>query len=152
MLRLKHPAQNRPIPPQHPLAIPIDLAPQITRVHGNPAVWWTGQFVKYIFRLQPKTEAIIESRTKKLGFRNPIVGVHIRRTDKLFEADFYDVDEYMIWVDDFYDQLEMREPMQPFDKRRIFLATDEPMVVAVNLMQILSRTKSFCSFIHSQGY
>lgn len=135
MLLLPPPTHKRPVPPQHPLAIPIDLAPQITRAHGNPAVWWIGQFVKYLFRFQPETEAIIESRSKKLGFRKPIVGIHIRRTDKLVkDADFHGVDEYMKWVEDFYDRLEMREPMQPYDKRRIFLATDEPTVVK-NILQ-----------------
>lgn len=49
--------------------------------------------------------------------------VHIRRTDKVgTEAAFHSVAEYMTAVDDFYDQLELR---QPVDKRRVYIASDD---------------------------
>ena len=53
--------------------------------------------------------------------------VHVRRTDKVgTEAAFHDLDEYMIYVEEYYDQLETR---QRIDKRRVFLASDDPTVL-----------------------
>lgn len=57
-----------------PSAIPNDLAHRLLRVHGDPAAWWLGQFVKYALRYQPRTKAIIEGAIKTLNFRSPIVG------------------------------------------------------------------------------
>lgn len=60
---------------------------------------------------------------RKLGFRRPIVGVHVRRTDKLAgEAAYHSLEEYMLHVEDYYDQLQRS---QPAVIRRVFLATDD---------------------------
>lgn len=76
--------------------------------------------------MQPETQAIIEAGTQKLGFQHPIVGVHIRRTDKVgTEAALHNVEEYMKHVEDYYQQLEMTETVE---KRRVFLASDDPRV------------------------
>uniref|UniRef100_A0A1B0GKV9 Alpha-(1,6)-fucosyltransferase n=2 Tax=Lutzomyia longipalpis TaxID=7200 RepID=A0A1B0GKV9_LUTLO len=114
--------------PEHlPLAIPADLAPRLTRIHGDPFVWWVGQFLKYLLRPQPSTQIMLDKGIKNLGFRNPIVGVHIRRTDKVgTEAAFHNLKEYMAAVDEYYDQLEMR---QPVDKRRVYIASDDYKVI-----------------------
>lgn len=63
-----------PRPPYLPLAVPEDLAERLVRVHGDPAVWWVSQFVKYLIRPQPWLEKEIEEATKKLGFKHPVVG------------------------------------------------------------------------------
>lgn len=116
-----------PRPQYLPLAIPADLAPRLTRLHGDPIVWWIGQFMKYLLRMQPETQSMLEAAILKLGFKSPIVGVHIRRTDKVgTEAALHSVDEYMKWVDDYYQQLELSETI---DKRRVFLASDDPKVI-----------------------
>lgn len=117
-----------PRPPFVPLAIPKDLAPRLQRLHGDPPVWWVGQFLKYLLRSQPHTTAFLTDAMERTGFKRPIVGVHVRRTDKVgTEASFHPVDEYMLWVDEWYDQLEMT---QRVDKRRVFLASDDPKVIA----------------------
>lgn len=79
-----------------------------------------------MLHFQPETQEIIEAGIHKLGFQNPIVGVHIRRTDKVgTEAALHKVEEYMRHVDEYYDQLEMVEKVE---KRRVFLASDDPKV------------------------
>lgn len=114
-------------PPQSPRAIPEDLSSRLQRLHGDPLAWWVGQFLKYMLRLQPKTQAIIEAATRKLGFKSPIVGVHIRRTDKIRrEAALHHLEQYIDYVDEYYEQMEM---IKSIDKRRIYLATDDPMVM-----------------------
>jgi glycoprotein 6-alpha-L-fucosyltransferase len=70
---------------------------------------------------------MLENGKNKLGFKKPIVGVHVRRTDKVgTEASFHSLEEYMKSVDDYYDQLEMVERV---DKRRVYIASDDPKVI-----------------------
>lgn len=116
-----------PRPPYLPLAIPADLAPRLIRLHGDPIVWWVGQFLKYLLRPQPDTEELLNEGMKKLNFKRPIVGVHVRRTDKVgTEAAFHGIDEYMTAVDDYFKQ---REMVEQIDKRRVYLASDDPKVI-----------------------
>jgi len=50
--------------------------------------------------------------------------VHIRRTDKVgTEAAFHKLDEYMIHVEQYYQHRELSDKV---DKKRVYLATDEP--------------------------
>lgn len=116
-----------PRPPYLPLAIPEDLAPRLKRLHGDPITWWVGQFLKYLLRMQPDTQNMLDAGRQKLGFKKPIVGVHVRRTDKVgTEASLHSIEEYMTWVDDYFNKLEMS---QSVDKRRVFLASDDPKVI-----------------------
>ncbi|XP_037048449.1 alpha-(1,6)-fucosyltransferase-like [Bradysia coprophila] len=115
-----------PQTPFLPQVIPEDLAPRLTRLHGDPFVWWVGQFLKYLLRMQPQTHNMVDGHRQKLGFTKPIVGVHVRRTDKLTQVKSHNVEEYMIWVEDYFNRLEMSQPVV---KRRVFLATDDPKVI-----------------------
>lgn len=56
-----------------------------------------------------------------------LFSVHVRRTDKVgTEAAFHGIEEYMAEVDEYYDQLELK---QNVEKRRIYLASDDPKVL-----------------------
>lgn len=117
-----------PRPPYLPLSVPEDLAPRLLRLHGDPFVWWVGQILKYLLRPQEKTSLLIQNAITNLNFQRPIVGVHVRRTDKVgTEAAFHGIEEYMNVVDEYYNQLELKKKV---DKRRIYLATDDPKVIA----------------------
>lgn len=116
-----------PRPPYLPLAIPADLAPRLMKLHGDPIAWWIGQLLLYVLKPQPETAEMLENGRQKLGFKRPIVGVHVRRTDKVgTEASFHSLDEYMKSVDDYYEQLEMVEHV---DRRRVYIASDDPKVI-----------------------
>ena len=69
---------------------------------------------------------------QKNQFKHPIVGIHVRRTDKIgTEAKFHSIDEYMYFVDDFYNKLDLkreRNSVKGKTERRVYLATDEPDV------------------------
>ncbi|XP_025104219.1 alpha-(1,6)-fucosyltransferase-like isoform X1 [Pomacea canaliculata] len=116
-----------PRPDILPLAIPKDLAPRLMTFHGDPPVWWIGQLLRYLMRPQKHLQENIEQSAKEMGFKKPIVGVHVRRTDKLFgEAAFHSLEEYMHHVEDYYQQLEHHTgPLT----RRVYLATDDPNVL-----------------------
>ncbi|XP_071440949.1 alpha-(1,6)-fucosyltransferase [Hetaerina americana] len=103
-----------PRPPYLPLAVPRDLAPRLARLHGDPIVWWVGQFLKFLLRPQPNVQKMLDSTARKLGFQRPIVGVHIRRTDKVgTEAAFHPLEEYMQAVEEWFNQLEMEHNALP---------------------------------------
>ena len=57
-----------------PLAVPEDLADNITRFHGNPAAWWIGQIVTYLTRPQKELDNHFTQTKSKLNFSHPIVG------------------------------------------------------------------------------
>ncbi|XP_054262328.1 alpha-(1,6)-fucosyltransferase [Macrosteles quadrilineatus] len=115
-----------PRPPYLPLAVPQDLAPRIARLHGDPIVWWVGQLLKYLLRPQPNLANFLRTAAERFDFQKPIVGVHIRRTDKVgTEAAFHPVEEYMLAVEEYYQQLSMTKNV---DVKRIYLASDDPKV------------------------
>ena len=56
-------------------------------------------------------------------FTYAISSVQVRRTDKInTEAAFHSIEEYMYWVDLYYNKL---EKVQVVEKRRVYLATDD---------------------------
>jgi glycoprotein 6-alpha-L-fucosyltransferase len=76
-------------------------------------------------------EAIVEKALKKIDFdAGPIIGIHIRRTDKLNrEAKYYSVEEYFKWANLWYEIEERKRPLAPKLKRRVFVASDDPDVI-----------------------
>lgn len=62
-----------------PLTVPEDLAPRLDRLHGDPPVWWVGQFIKYLLRPKRTLKKFWKKASKILKFKRPIVGVHIKR-------------------------------------------------------------------------
>ena len=98
------------------------------RLHGDPIVWWVSQFLKFMLRPQPHLEQMLQSTVENFKFQHPIVGVHIRRTDKVgTEAAFHSVEEYMTHVQEWFRKQKLT---QPDVKPRVYVASDEPRVLA----------------------
>ena len=56
-----------------------------------------------------------------------ICRIHVRRTDKVgTEAAYHGIDEYMKYVEEFYNTYQLTNPV---DQRRVFIATDDPTVL-----------------------
>ncbi|VDP23320.1 unnamed protein product [Soboliphyme baturini] len=116
-------------PTYFPLSFPDDLAPELIYLHGLPPAWWIGQLASYIMRYQPQFEQELENRRQSIGFQNPIVGIHVRRTDKLMvEAKFHPLSQYMASVEEWYAKKILRNASGT--KRRIYLATDDSSLLA----------------------
>ncbi|KAK2580528.1 hypothetical protein KPH14_006259 [Odynerus spinipes] len=114
-----------PKPKFQPPSVPADIAERLKKLHGHPLVWWVGQVLKYLMRPQDSMQKVLDNAKDKLGFKKPIVGVHVRRTDKVgTEAAYHDIDEYMTKVDQYFDELETKP-----DVKRVFLASDDPKVI-----------------------
>lgn len=98
----------RPRPNYLPLAIPEEISSKLTTLHGAPIVWFIGQILKFLMRPSPEIEDYLNSKRTKFNFRTPIVGVHVRRTDKInTEAAFHSLSNYMVEVADFYNQIDL---------------------------------------------
>ena len=79
-----------PRPPYMPLSIPEDISEKLIKLHGQPAVWWLGQFLKYMLRPQPHLAKDIEATRINLGFQHPIVGyVNVFRNVITFKMPFH---------------------------------------------------------------
>ena len=117
------------------LAVHPDTVDQLVAAaphYVDPRYWWVGQLVAYVFRLNTTLQHSIEERYTSLGFKSPVVGVHIRRTDKVGdEAGYHPVEEYMKYVTEFYERVKKASSNDGENiTRRVFLATDEPRVIA----------------------
>lgn len=115
-----------PRPNYLPLAIPEDLETRLTRIHGDPIVWWIGQFLHFILRPQPSVKQMLDKYAEEMHFDKPIVGIHVRRTDKVgTEAAFHGLEEYMVYVEEYYKSLALSQDIK---KKRVYIASDEPTV------------------------
>lgn len=108
------------------LDLPASIVKTLVANHADPYAWWYGQIVSYIFRLQNSTWQAIDDFKMANGYKHPIVGMHIRRTDKKREAAYHDVREYMQHAEEFYNKLMLKGGTV---QRRIFVATDDPAVI-----------------------
>ncbi|KAF1743135.1 hypothetical protein MXB_3118, partial [Myxobolus squamalis] len=103
-----------------PNAVPSEIFLKILTFHTNPFLWWIGQLTKFLFRQNAKTKNFLDMRNQ---LTSPIVGLHVRRTDKLkLEAKYYDAKEYMFWVELFFRKIELKNKKI---KRRVYVATDD---------------------------
>lgn len=116
-----------PRPPFLPPAVPADLIDRISRLHGDPIVWWVAQFLKYLLRPQPHLKDMLDTTVENFNIEHPIVGIHVRRTDKVgTEAAFHSVEEYMKYVEEWFRKQELT---QSDVKRRVYVASDDPKVL-----------------------
>ena len=110
-----------------------DISGRLRAVHSEPSAWLYGQYFVYLFRFRPSFEDYINNVARVINFRSrdngPIVGVHVRRTDKIInhEGGFHAIDEYMRHVDQYFNATEKRTDGS--SKRRIFLASDDASAI-----------------------
>ncbi|KAL3984685.1 Variant SH3 domain family protein [Acanthocheilonema viteae] len=114
--------------PYLPLAIPRSYSDELLKLHSSAPAFFISQFIRYLMRPSAVFAKEIDRAVKKVPFnKGPIVGLHIRRTDKInTEASFHDLTEYMNWTENWFRIEEYRT--QSSVKRRIYIATDDPEV------------------------
>lgn len=118
-------------PQQLPLGFPKQLQDELLTHHSNPPVYFQSQFIWYLMRSNNHMKEILDKAAAKIPFgEGPIVGLQIRRTDKIgTEAAFHSVAEYMKWTELWFQVQERRHSPQRKIKRRVFIATDDPKAV-----------------------
>uniref|UniRef100_A0A914I7M1 Alpha-(1,6)-fucosyltransferase n=1 Tax=Globodera rostochiensis TaxID=31243 RepID=A0A914I7M1_GLORO len=116
-------------PPHLPLAFPAELVDLLLTHHSNPPVYFIGQFVDFLMRKNARCRKFVEEALKRIPFGlGPVVGVQIRRTDKVgTEAALHHVREYMRWADLWFavEQTKLGIPLE----KRVFIATDDKSVI-----------------------
>jgi hypothetical protein len=71
-------------------------------ISPDPETWFNGQFSSYILRPNQKLSNYIKNIHNKAA-------VHIRRSDKIQEANYFQVDEYMNHVEEHFNILTMTD-------------------------------------------
>ena len=117
------------IPNFIPPFIPEDLVDRIILLHENPALWWVSQFVKFLWKFQPTTQLMLNEIARDFESREVIVGIHIRRSDKITEKEsqYHTVDEYMKYAKEYFDQEEIKRKVK-LTTRNLFVSSDDPTV------------------------
>nr|XP_018905215.1 PREDICTED: alpha-(1,6)-fucosyltransferase-like [Bemisia tabaci] len=106
-----------------PGTIPKDLASRLIKVHSNPEVWWTAQFLHYLMKYQPSVQKALNTFANETEFFNPVVGVHIHRPTRFDHTGIYrPVEDYMSEVEDYYSRLNLSYPVM---EKAIYLATND---------------------------
>ena len=73
------------------------------------------------------TRVFVRRGSTVLNFTHPIVGIHIRRTDKIgTEAGYHSIHEYMSHVDQWF---QIYEKTHEIETRRVYIATDHPPIL-----------------------
>ncbi|KAF8385778.1 fut-8 [Pristionchus pacificus] len=118
----------RILPSYLPLSFPSSISDQLIKFHTNPPAFFIAQFLWYLMRSNEELQKQLNEAKEKISFsQGPIVGVQIRRTDKVgTEAAFHSLEEYMEWTEIYFKVEESRQGKKV--KRRIFIATDDPSV------------------------
>ena len=107
-------------------AMPKEILYHVIRYKYEPMAWWFGFFAKYLIRPNHYLQQFIDESRNSLGFKSPIVGLHIRRTDKIIESKFIEMELYMKKIDEYFNKLEKRHITI---QRRVFVMTDVPYLL-----------------------
>lgn len=93
-----------------PGAIPEQISEKLSTLHGSPIVWFMGQILGFIMRPSAEMKQFLDNSKKRFNFRSPIVGIHVRRTDKVgTEASYHSLAEYMKYAEKYFQQLEIQQ-------------------------------------------
>ncbi len=97
----------------------------------NPEAFVLGQFTTYLMRYNDTLESEARSQRLTKEIRSDCVGVHVRRTDKIKEAPYHQLSEYMAKVEAHLSWLSF-DLIKGFfidEKKCVVLITDEVQVV-----------------------
>nr|CAD2123460.1 unnamed protein product [Meloidogyne enterolobii] len=103
---------------------------------SNPILWFRGQLLKYIWRKTEKTLYMTNLIVSRIPFEcGPVVGIHVRRTDKYREAKLQKLEDYLKLVDIWFDVNERNyqnnhsiSSKNCTNKRMLFVASDTPVL------------------------
>ncbi|XP_052777987.1 alpha-(1,6)-fucosyltransferase-like [Mya arenaria] len=112
----------------NPMEIPNHLASKLFSFNKHPSAWWIGVMAEYIMLGNDKLSRIFQDAVQTMPFTSPVVGVHVRRTDKIgTEAKFHALEEYMRHVADWYSAY---EAVHGRVERKVYLASDNVEVLS----------------------
>ena len=78
--------------------IPRKWAKEIAHCHSNPVVWYASHFVYYNTRPNVHLQEHVQTQQLRYNMSCKHFGIHVRRSDKVTEARYHDLWEYMEFV------------------------------------------------------
>ena len=113
-------------PDPYPSAVPLhynkDLKDLEFESSPNQAFWYRAAVLSFMWRLRPSMKEKIESEKTRLGYRKPVISIHVRRGDACSSREVggarqcYHLEAYLA------EAVKMRDR---YGINRIFLATDD---------------------------
>ncbi|XP_052796620.1 alpha-(1,6)-fucosyltransferase-like isoform X2 [Mya arenaria] len=108
------------------MEIPNHLANKLISFNNQPSAWWIGVMAEYMLG-NDNLSRIVQDAMRTMPFSSPVVGVHVRRTDKIGrEAKFHALEEYMNHVAGWYSAY---EAVNGRVERKVYLASDSVKVL-----------------------
>lgn len=94
--------------------MPPEIIPIVKEFHSRPQIWFIGQIIKYLLRLNDKMAQNFEITKKNIFgnmFPSTMLGIHARGDDSKTERDIIYLDEFIKHI--------------PKEYKTIYLATDD---------------------------
>lgn len=110
--------------------LPQPVGKRILQLTTEPIAWWYGQLVGYIMRPTAELSQHLTDIKTSIGFKNPIVSVHIERNSP--DSTSFSLKEYMTYAKDFYTKIELTKG--PLKIKRVFLVADDDIVTSLKKM------------------
>ncbi len=114
-------------PDYRPRSIPTDIAQDLAILDRDPFDWISGQMARFLLNMQPGVRDRVRHEIRRMNISHPIVGMHVRRTDKIIEASYQPLDEYFDAAELYFSQLDSSSGGRV--QRRVLIATDELSVI-----------------------
>jgi len=102
-------------------------ATELTNQSADPQAWIYSQFIYYMTRFKPSFMRKVSEFLEKKNFSPECVGIHVRRTDKIQEANYYSLEDYMKQVE-LYLVSNRQKPVLG-QKHCVVVTSDEPKVI-----------------------
>ena len=85
---------------------------ELAKYHSDPNGFLAGHFMSHIMRFREDSSFYqqLHFEKQRLNVPKPYVGLHVRRSDKSNEALFYEVEEYMVYVEEFFETYFLKHP------------------------------------------
>lgn len=119
--------------------LPKEFGEKLIKLTETPNAWFHSQFIGYIMRPSQRLSKFLDEFKHSTGFRSPIVGIQVRRTDKVShgEAMYHRLDDYMLFVQDFYDRILLKtktssniKTSNQTDDRLVYIASDDSSILS----------------------
>ena len=94
-------------PDYYPPKVPAQISEKLQQLSGEPYIMFVGNVLRYLLQTNNEFNEYFQKFKNHIDLKHPVVGIHVRRTDKLeWEANNHTLDEYMTYVEDFYNKID----------------------------------------------
>ncbi|CAH1787663.1 unnamed protein product [Owenia fusiformis] len=100
---------------------------KLAQLHQSRALWVVGQLMGYLIQPSLSFSQQLKDLKRAIGFIHPIIGVHIRRGDKITEAEPIPTYKYIERIEAYINQLDYKTSNDKVPS--IFIASDDRKLI-----------------------